>query len=266
MFFTRLFRFTRVFLRLGIFFFWAGIIKLLVRDPVRQRQKLIANTSRTARRMLRIFRMRVNLENPANLEILRRGNHLVVSNHVSYTDILVLASLHPFVFITSLEMAANPVLGDITKMGGCLFTNRKQHASLPREIEKIAATLGQGFNVILFAEATSTNGVTVKPMKKSLFQTSILAQKPVLPVCIRYLALNGKPILTQAQRDIVCWYDRSMNFIRHLWTILAYKIEVAVTVLETVCFDPAQSRQELCEQVYDQILGIFHNRQPGPQS
>ncbi|MBM4399761.1 MAG: 1-acyl-sn-glycerol-3-phosphate acyltransferase, partial [Candidatus Cloacimonetes bacterium] len=203
---NRFYRFSGVFFWLVSFFVRGWYIKCCTKDPVKLRNRLARNTSFISRKLLKCFRISVKVINPEKLQILDRENHLIVSNHVSYTDILVLSACYPFIFITSLEMAANPVLGDITKMGGSLFTNRKQYTSLPQEINNFANALMTGFNIVLFPEGTSTNGETIREFRKSLFQTSITAQKPILPICVRYTSINGRPFALQQDRDKVCWY------------------------------------------------------------
>lgn len=252
----RIARFLNILFWLFTFFIRACLIKCRIKDPIKQRKRLALNTSFTSRKMLRSFGLKVSVSGRQNLLILHQDNHLVISNHVSYTDILVLSSVHPFVFITSTEMADNPVLGDITRCGGSLFTNRKKYASLPQEINNFSAALTQGFDLMLFPEGTSTNGETIKDFRKSLFQTSITAQKPILPICVKYKTLDGKPITTQAQRDIVCWYG-DMTFVPHFWNIITHQIEAEVTVLDSIPYDPSINRQQLCDIVHKQLLAVF---------
>jgi lyso-ornithine lipid O-acyltransferase len=249
-------RFLLVFLQLGVFFIRALYIILTSRDPIRRRQRQARNTTYIARLMLRSFRIKTELINPANPDIFKEKNHFVVSNHVSYIDIIVLSSCHPMVFITSLEMAANPILGDITRLGGSLFTNRKKRTTLPQEINKFAVALQQGFNVVLFPEGTSTNGARVYDFKKSLFQTAIIAQADILPVCIKYTTLDGRPILTQEQRDVVCWYATD-TFIPHLWKLLRHRIKAEVRVLNPIPFDPAHNRQQISDLAFRQISETY---------
>jgi len=242
---------------LAVFFIKALIIKTKIKDPAFLRKRLALNTTFTSLKMLKPFGLKVSVKGQQNLQALQIENHLVVSNHVSYTDILVMSSLHPFVFITSLEMAANPILGDITRCGGSLFTNRDKYSSLPQEIRNFAAALSQGFDLVLFPEGTSTNGETIMEFRKSLFQTSISAQKPLLPICVRYKTLDGKPITTQAQRDIVCWYG-DMTFVPHFWQLINHQIEAEVTILEPIPFDPSINRQQLCDLVHNQLLAVYN--------
>jgi 1-acyl-sn-glycerol-3-phosphate acyltransferase len=252
----RLKRFFRVIFWLVSFFVRGWIIKCCVKDPVKQRISLAKNTSYISRRLLGPFGIKVKVKHPENLQILKKENHLIVANHVSYTDILVLSSCFPLVFITSLEMAANPVLGDITRIGGSLYTNRKKHTSLPQEIDNFAQALKTGFNIVLFPEGTSTNGETIKEFRKSLFQTSIIAQKPILPICVKYATLDGKKIETQAQRDVVCWYG-DMTFVPHFWELIRHQVEVEVNVLSPLQYDASLNRQQLCDKVHQQLIEVF---------
>ncbi len=253
-----LYRFIGVVFWLKLFFIRAWIIKCCTKDPVRQRQKLSWNTTYISRGLLKPFGLKVHIANPEKLQVLNSENHLIVSNHVSYTDILIMASCRPFVFITSTDMAASPFLGDITRLGGSLFTNRKKHTTLPEEINNFSNALKQGFNLVLFPEGTSTNGETIRDFRKSLFQTSITAQKPLLPICIKYKTLDGGLIETQAQRDIVCWYG-DMSFVPHFFKLLKHQVEIEVTVLDPIPFDPSVKRQQLCDTVHKLLIATYHS-------
>ena len=253
----RISRLLRIVFWLIAFFVRALYIKTRIKEPIKLRKRQALNTSFTARKMLKLFGLKVSVINRQNLLALQQSNHLVIANHVSYTDILVLSSIHPFVFITSLEMAANPILGDITKYGGSLFTNRKKFTSLPQEINNFSSALIQGFDLLLFPEGTSTNGETINEFRKSLFQVPITAQKPILPICVKYKTLDGKPIITQAQRDNFCWYG-DMTFLPHFWNLLKHRITAEITILDPVPYSPHVNRQCLSELVHSQLLSVFH--------
>ncbi len=242
------------------FFVSAALIRLFVKASDRQRQLLINNTTRISRQFLKAFRIELQVFDRERLEILRRHNHLIVSNHVSYTDIIVLSSLFPFVYITSVEMSENPFLGDITRLGGCLYTNRKKHTSLPREIENFADSLKRGFNVVLFPEGTSTNGQTIKEFRKSLFQVAVQAQAPILPICIKYTHIDDKPI-DDSNRDLICWYG-DMTFAPHFNKLLGRKITAEVHVLEATPWQDDNNRGLLCDKSRQQLLDCYHGITP----
>jgi 1-acyl-sn-glycerol-3-phosphate acyltransferase len=188
--------------------------------------------------------------------MLKDKNYLAIANHVSYTDIIMLASLENFVFITSVEMGKNIFLGSITRLGGCLFTDRKKFVSLPKEIEKFADTIKEGFKVMLFPEGTSTNGDTVKEFRKSLFQVAFLADCPVLPICVRYKTLDGKPI-DVSNRDLVYWYG-DMEFAPHFMNLLGRTLEAEIDILDPIYSLSNKTRQTLSNDVYTQICTCYH--------
>lgn len=239
-----------------LFFVRATVICLLNHNKVERRKKLVHNTSYIGKLFMRALRIDAKVLNPGVLKQMQDKNYLAVANHVSYTDIIILASLEDFVFITSVEMGNNPFLGSITRKGGCLYTDRKKFVSLPKEIEKFAETIKAGFKVMLFPEGTSTNGETVKEFRKSLFQVPFLAQCPVLPICIRYKTLDGKAI-DEHNRDLLYWYG-DMDFAPHFMKLIGRRIGVEIEVLDPIYSLEGKTRQTLSNDVYTQISSSFH--------
>ncbi len=238
------------------FFCMALLIKAFTPNEILRRTRFAKNTTRICKKFLKAFNLSVTVNNPQGLLLLKDTAYLAVSNHVSYTDIIVLSAMESFVFITSVEMGSNPFLGNITRNGGCLFTDRKKFVSLPKEIEKFANTIKQGFKVMLFPEGTSTNGDTVKEFRSSLFQTAVLAKCPILPICIKYKTIDGKEI-TPKNRDLLYWYG-DMEFAPHFMKLLGRRIEVEINVLECLLYSEDKTRQQLSESVYGQICTCFH--------
>jgi len=250
-----------------VYFFWhlylvveffsvSLFIKAVTRDDILRRKRFVKNTTHIGRKFVKAFNITLTVNNPERFQQLKGTPYLAVSNHVSYTDIIILAALENYVFITSVEMGNNPFLGNITRNGGCLFTDRKKFVSLPKEIEKFAATIIQGFQVMLFPEGTSTNGETIKEFRSSLFQTAVLAKCPILPICIKYKTLDGKPISTE-NRDLIYWYG-DMEFAPHFMKLLGRRIEVEINLLECLPYSEIKTRQELSESVYGTIHSCFH--------
>lgn len=228
---------------------------MVTRDPVKRRQRFIENSCRIAKRYLRAFQLSTTVFNPERLALMKDKSYLVVANHVSYIDIMVLSSLHPFVFITSVEMGANPFLGDITRLGGSLYTNRKTVVSLRGEIDKFAEAIKQGFNVLLFPEGTSTDGTDIRPFRSSLFETAIKAEADILPICINYTRIDGEP-RSAANRDLVCWYG-DMTFGPHFMRLLGHSIEAEIHILEPITCGTQQRRQDLADETYKRLREVY---------
>lgn len=163
--------------------------------------------------------------------LLKNPNHLIVSNHLSYLDILIISSKIPSAFVTSTDIKATPFLGQIVTLAGCLFVNRKNKNNLKHEIQELRKALESGLNVVVFPEATSTNGDEVIRFRHPLFESSIATEKPILPLTLNYHSISNEPVTTK-NRDIVCWYGE-MGFFSHFLKVLDQsEIQVKVHISE----------------------------------
>jgi len=133
-------------------------------------------------RALKILGIRTYLFD-APLEI-RSG--LIVANHLSYVDVLVLSRVAPFLFITSVEVKHSFGLGLITRLAGCLFVERRNKQQLKLESSTIERVLQSKTPVVLFPEGTSSDGSGVLPFRPALFQSAIDADVPVHLFQIQY--------------------------------------------------------------------------------
>jgi 1-acyl-sn-glycerol-3-phosphate acyltransferase len=141
---------------------------------------------------------------------------LVVSNHLSYLDVLAYSALGPCVFVSKAEVREWPLFGALAKMAGTIFVDRKRARSAPQSNGEIEAVLGQKMAVVLFPEATSSDGSTVIPFRSSLFEAVIQSDESITPAAICYEAEGGT-----VERD-VC-YRADMTFGPHLLKLLSLK-------------------------------------------
>jgi 1-acyl-sn-glycerol-3-phosphate acyltransferase len=227
----------------------------------RLRRKILArNSSFFSRIILSLFNIRMHLK---HRDRMRLGNHglLIVANHVSYVDVLVIAALMPTVFITSVELGSTLFLGLLARLGGCLFVERRKVAGLKREIAAIARVLAEGSAVALFPEGTTSNGESVQPFKNSLFDSALASRTEILPICLRYTAINVKPI-TALNRDSV-YYHSGASFFQHIPHFLSLRsITVEVIVLTPIRTEGAPSRKELAAAAHAAITAAYHKGQP----
>lgn len=177
----------------------------------------------------------------------RSKNYFIVSNHLSYIDILVISSIIPTSFVTSVEMKNTPFLGQIIQLAGCLFVERRNKSNIKSEISDIENALLNGLNVTVFPEATSTNGERVINFKRSLFLCAMNTKVEILPLTINYKQIDSQPINTQ-NRDKVCWYG-NMEFAPHLWSLCQLK-SVHVELISTGAMK-SQNQNECTAQLRD---------------
>jgi len=180
-------------------------------------------------------------------------NYLIVSNHLSYLDMLLISSFVPTSFVTSVEIKETPGLGQISKMAGCFYVERRNRSQLGFEIMELTEALNQNCNITIFPEATSTNGESVLRFKRPLFKAAILAKRSILPITINYLSINNNPI-TPLNRDQVCWYGE-MTFFSHFWSLLKIrKLEIEL-VIQT-----PMSIEDYNEENFDQCSTDSHQK------
>ena len=93
----------------------------------------------------------------------------VVANHVSWTDIIALASLYPFVFLAKSEVANWPVLGLLARLQGTIFVERGARQDISRVNDSLADVLRAGGDLVVFPEGTSSDGAAVLPFRSAHF-------------------------------------------------------------------------------------------------
>ncbi len=107
--------------------------------------------------MLAIIGIRVE----AHGKIPGASPRFVVANHVSWTDILALASVQPLVFLAKKEVASWPVLGFLARLQGTVFVERENRRAIPLVNAALSEKMRGGNDVVVFAEGTSSDGTSV---------------------------------------------------------------------------------------------------------
>lgn len=140
---------------------------------------------------------------------------LLVSNHLGYFDIVVLASRVDAVFVSKSEVKSWPVVGLMVEGLGTIFVDRSLRTDLPRVIERIERALDSGQGVIMFPEGTSTAGTSVSAFRPSLLEPAARARLPVSTAALSYSTPSGQPSAHLA----VCWWG-DMTFTDHFLRLL----------------------------------------------
>jgi 1-acyl-sn-glycerol-3-phosphate acyltransferase len=119
--------------------------------------------------------------------------------------------------VTSKEIERTPFLGHICRLAGCVFVDRQNKFNLAEEVREISTALENGLHVVVFPEATSTNGDEVLRFRRPMFKAAQIAHCQVIPFAINYRSLDGQEV-TKQNRDLICWYG-DMDFAPHLWRL-----------------------------------------------
>jgi lyso-ornithine lipid O-acyltransferase len=151
---------------------------------------------------------------------------LVVSNHVSWLDIPILASMRPTEFLAKKEVGPGPLVRALLALQGVALVDRNKRLGIPAVNAEIAGRMRDGAAVILFAEATTGDANRILRFRSSHFEAVRQTLAPgfageaiVQPIFIAYSRRAGLP-LGRSGRPKVAWYG-DMVFFDHLWRLLA---------------------------------------------
>ncbi|MBX9930790.1 MAG: 1-acyl-sn-glycerol-3-phosphate acyltransferase [Methylobacterium sp.] len=176
---------------------------------------------------------------------------LVLANHVSWLDILVLGSLRPLSFVAKSEISGWPVVGLLAKLQRTIFIDRTRRGATADVNAALAERLAAGDLIVLFAEGTTGDGLRLLPFRSSL----VGAARGVIdsdgndhtrlrlqPLAIAYPRRNGMPV-TRSERPEIAWYG-DMELAPHLSVFLASgPIDVQVVWGEPIPFEPGTDRK-----------------------
>lgn len=160
-----------------------------------------------------------------------RKGQLIVCNHLSYFDMIVLLSQAQTSFITSTEIKKTFFLGQICELAGCFYTDRKNKKNIINEVSLIKDGLKAGTNITFFPEATSTDGTEIKKFKKPFFYPALDLGIPVTTITLNYNKINEESF-SIGNRDLICWYGK-MSFLPHLWNMMSINsLEISLKIRE----------------------------------
>jgi 1-acyl-sn-glycerol-3-phosphate acyltransferase len=140
---------------------------------------------------------------------------LVVSNHLSYLDIVIFSAAMPCFFVAKIEVGGWPFFGKAGRAGGTIFVDRSSLASAQSVAEQMKERLQLPIPipVLLFPEGTSTDGSEVNRFHSRLIDPATSLGVPITTACVRYLLPPG-----MEEREL-CWYGDE-TFVDHLWKVL----------------------------------------------
>jgi 1-acyl-sn-glycerol-3-phosphate acyltransferase len=141
-----------------------------------------------------------------------RAPFFLVANHLSYVDIIVLASQIDCLFIAKSEVASWPVIGSLCRSLDTIFIDRCRRRDILRVNALIEEAMRQGRSIMLFPEGTTTSGKVVTPFKAGLLEPAIKSRHPVAYASLSY----GVPPGEMPASLSVCWWGE-MTFPDHLF-------------------------------------------------
>ena len=121
------------------------------------------------------------------------GPVLLVANHISWLDIVVMLAAQYCRFVAKSELKAWPLVGPLATAAGTLYIERASSRDALRVVHHMAERLQVGDVLAVFPEGTTGDGVQVLPFHANLLQAAIAAQAPAQAVGLRFVDAWGQP-------------------------------------------------------------------------
>jgi 1-acyl-sn-glycerol-3-phosphate acyltransferase len=199
-----------------------------------------------ARSVIRLLNIKIRTTNTGP-----RAPFLLVSNHLSYIDVVVLASQLNCAFVAKSEVATWPFVGRMGALINTIFINRQRKKAVIETMNGMHRLIDAGLGVVLFAEGTSTSGRQVSPFKSATLELAVRREVPV-----HYASISYKTRAEETSADqSVCWWG-DMSFPDHFFRLLQLSGFEA-----TLTFGPepmvAQGRRVLASKLWHAVNAQF---------
>lgn len=143
---------------------------------------------RIARRSARLFFRMAGIRLTVHgLEKLPEGPCVLVANHASYLDGVIMQAVLPprFAFVIKREMVSVPLAGTLLKRLGSEFVERHDRHRGAADTRRVLGTAASGQSIAVFPEGTFTAAAGIGAFQAGAFMMAIHNNLPVVPAAIR---------------------------------------------------------------------------------
>lgn len=183
---------------------------------------------------------------------------LIVSNHVSYLDILAYSTALPCVFVSKAEVQQWPIFGPYARWSGSVFVRRHDRGDAARANVSVGEILKHRVPVVLFPEGTTTDGQRVLRFHSTMLQPAIDSAVLVTPCAIRYELEDG-----DGAREVCWWGD--MKLLPHVWNLLGKK-SIRARIFFGEPMTATADRKVLSAALHAQVVQLHDERHTSNQA
>jgi 1-acyl-sn-glycerol-3-phosphate acyltransferase len=205
---------------------------------------------RYSRLLCRLFGIRITV---IGKPVADRGV-LMVSNHCSWLDPVVLSAVSPASFVAKSEVKTWPLFSTLAKLHRTVFVDRAHRSKVGETRDEIRDRLTAGDALVLFPEGTSSDGNRVLTFRSALMgaaESEIgkdvsghVRHVPVQPISIAYVGVHGIP-MGRENRPLFAWYG-DMELAPHLWeAFVTGPVDAVVEFHAPLTVDQAGGRKAL---------------------
>ncbi len=175
----------------------------------------------------------------------------LVTNHISFLDVFVLASKLGCVFVSRGDLRNWPVFGFMSHQMNTIFIDRERMRDTVRVNELIASVLTEGHGIVVFPEGGVSQENRVLPFKAALLDAPARLGIPIHYGVIHYATLPGDPPASA----VAIWRD-GVTFLQHYFAFATLRRVDAV-----ITFAPnpiaGVDRKQLASALHDAVSALY---------
>ena len=188
---------------------------------------------------------------------------LLVSNHISWTDIVAIGSVADVTFVAKSEVRDWFFVGFMARLQKTIFVDRKKRSDAGRTSREMGAHMAGGNAVLLFAEGQSDIGTHVLPFRSALIGAAQHAMIEagakdvwIQPLTIAYTRLQGLPV-SRNERSLIAWI-KSKSVKQNIREILSGSVkDVTVAFGAPMPLDEHADRKAVSKQAENQVRAML---------
>lgn len=233
-------RLARAFLHL-----FHGLFIIVVRFPRLNEEARALRVQIWARALLRHMGLRVEVQG----DVVSPGPLLLVSNHISWLDIMSLHAARYCRFVAKADMQGWPLVGRLVAGAGTLFIQRESRRDAMRMVQHMAERLRAGEVLAVFPEGTTSDGQDLLPFHANLLQAAISADAPVQPVALDFLDGRG-------ERSLAPCYIGDDSLLDTAWRTVRSKGLVVRVTYGTPQTAQGRDRRAWADALRDEVIRL----------
>lgn len=224
---------------------WTGLLLLV------QRPRTLAERSLWRQRMC----LRIAAGMGMQIDVIGRvpTTGMLVSNHLSYLDAVVLGALLPAVFVAKSEVRQWPLVGWLTAGGGTIYLKRENVRAAAEVNRLLAAAMAENLPTVIFPEGTTTGATDPLPFHPALFEPASRSQAPVWPAALAYTIDGSK----EGVPEFVCYWGE-MTFATHLVRLMRQRnLRAVVRIADEPVY--AAKRNEVAARSHEAVSWMLQH-------
>ncbi len=241
------YRFAALLLKIG-----KGYFTVLVLFPFLDQHARALEVQKWSINLLDCFGIIVQVEGAFTF----KGPLLIVSNHISWLDVLVLHSIGYCRFVAKSEISQWPVFGFLSKKTGMFFIERHKPRDAMKVVVQMTDALLSGEVLAVFPEGTTGDGTSLLPFHTNLLQPAVSANAPIIPICIAYKDRSS---------DEPCHapvFVGETTLLQSIWATLTARPISAQVKVGGLSYCSARSRKEWSEELHQLISALIASPSP----